>query len=160
VIWPFAARPPVYRALDPADARAVAAIHAEGFARGWPAADVERMLADATTVGDGAATAGWPSQLIGFVLSRVAADEAEILSIGVKRSWQGRRVAAGLLAHHLSRVGQRGAQALFLEVEEGNRPAIALYRRFGFFDVGKRPSYYKKPDGRAANAIVMRRAIG
>ncbi len=160
MIWPFAKRPPIFRALDPADARAVASIHAEGFARGWPAADIERMLADAAILGDGAATAGWPSQLIGFALSRIAADEAEILSIGVRRSWQGRGVAAGLLTRHLSRVGQRGAAALFLEVEDGNAPAIALYRRFGFSKVGERPSYYKKPDGRTANAIVMRRAIG
>ena len=160
MIWPFAPQTPLLRGLAPGDARAVAAIHAEGFARGWPAADVERMLADAAVIGDGAATAGWPSQLIGFVLSRIAADEAEILSIGVRRKHQGRGVAGRLLGHHLARASQRGARAMFLEVEDGNGPAIALYRRFGFSEVGKRPSYHRKPDGATANAVVMRRGLG
>ncbi|WP_342359995.1 ribosomal protein S18-alanine N-acetyltransferase [Terrarubrum flagellatum] len=153
----FAARPILFRPLSSADARAVAHIHAEGFARGWPADEIEAMILDPAVVGDGAATAGWPGALAGFVLSRIAADEAEILSICVRRKNQGKGVAGRLLNHHLSRLGQRGARAVFLEVEEGNTPAIALYRRYGFAEVGRRKSYYPKADGRTADALTMRR---
>lgn len=159
MIWPFAPPSIVMRPLGPGDARDVAQIHAEGFAQGWRVADLERMLTDAAIIGDGATMSGWPSQLAGFALSRIAADEAEILSIGVRRARQGRGVAARLLGRHLSRVAQRGVREMFLEVEEGNAPAIALYRRFGFAEVGRRPSYYRKQDGSAANAIVMRRPL-
>lgn len=155
----FTARPPIFHHLTATDARAAAAIHAEGFARGWSASDIESMIIDPAIVGDGVFVAGWRESLIGFSLSRVAADEAEILSICVRRKDQGRGVAGRLLAHHLSRIGQRGARALFLEVEEGNAPAIALYRRYGFAEIGQRKSYYHKPDGRTANAVVMRREM-
>ena len=155
-----AARAPAIRPLKATDANAVAAIHAEGFARGWPASDIQRMIIDPAMVGDGATTSRWPGALSGFALSRLAADEAEILSIAVKRSERGKGVAAALMASHLSRVAERGARAIFLEVEDGNAAAIALYRRFGFHDVGRRQAYYRKPDGSAAHAIIMRRELG
>ena len=50
-------------------------------------------------------------------------------------------------------------RTLFLEVEEGNAPAIALYKRQGFTDVSRRDAYYRKADGSAATAIVMRRTL-
>jgi ribosomal-protein-alanine N-acetyltransferase len=42
-----------------------------------------------------------------------------------------------------------------LEVEEGNGPAVALYRRAGFREVGRREGYYLKPDGTRASALAM-----
>ncbi|MBN9064293.1 MAG: GNAT family N-acetyltransferase [Rhizobiales bacterium] len=156
----FASRPPVCRPLSVADADAAAAIHAEGFARGWPAGDLESLILDASVVADGCFSAGWLGGLVGFALSRAAGGEAEILSICVRRSEQGRGVGAALLGRHLARVGQRGARQLFLEVEEGNAAAIALYRRFGFQDVGRRKSYYHKPGGGVLDALVMRRPLG
>jgi ribosomal-protein-alanine N-acetyltransferase len=53
--------------------------------------------------------------------------------------------------------GQR-ADALFLEVDETNTPAITLYRRLGFFEVGKRPQYYNSAEGKSG-ALVMRRDL-
>jgi ribosomal-protein-alanine N-acetyltransferase len=156
----FTSRPPVHRAARTADARAIAAIHAEGFARGWPPGDIEALLADAAVAADVAVAGRWPPAIVGFALSRVAVDEAELLSIGVRRSHQARGVAGGLLAAHLAHLGQRGVRALFLEVEEGNAPAARLYSRFGFQTVGRRASYYPKADGRSAQALVMRLAIG
>ena len=51
------------------------------------------------------------------------------------------------------------AEALFLEVDETNRRRIALYRRLGFLQVGKRPRYYETPTAAAAGALVMRRDL-
>ena len=52
-----------------------------------------------------------------------------------------------------------GAKSWFLEVEAQNAPALALYRRFGFEQVGERKSYYKTPKGEAAVALILRRSL-
>ncbi len=91
----------------------------------------------------------------GFVLARVAADEAEILSIAVMP--KARRVGLGrtLLTAAIAEARARGAAAMFLEVAAANAAARALYAQAGFREVGTRPNYY--PGGAAA--LVLRAAL-
>ncbi len=91
----------------------------------------------------------------GFVLARVAADEAEILSIAVMP--KARRVGLGrtLLTAAIAEARARGAAAMFLEVAAANAAARALYAQAGFREVGTRPNYY--PGG--AVALVLRAAL-
>jgi len=96
---------------------------------------------------------------IGFIISRMAADEAEILSVAVARSWRGRGLARGLLDLHLRRLAGYGLSAVFLEVDEDNTPARKLYARAGFREVGRRPAYYQQGPGKASAALVLRRDI-
>ena len=49
---------------------------------------------------------------------------------------------------------------MFLEVAKDNAPALALYERFGFVQVGERAGYYRRADGSRATAIVMRKSLG
>lgn len=97
-------------------------------------------------------------QPVGFVMARVAAEDAEILAIGVLP--QARRAGVGRLLVEAAVAGSRdlGATALFLEVAEDNQAAWTLYKASGFFSVGRRPGYYKRPDGRVA-ALVLRRDL-
>lgn len=146
--------------LDAGQARQVAVLHHQGgFARLWEPAECAALLADPAVVADGVFS-GSSSEPAGFVLSRLAADEAEVLSIVVARS--GRRAGFGraLLAAHLAQLAARGVRRLFLEVEEGNAAAIALYHRFGFATVGRREGYYPRADGSRAAALVMRLDLG
>jgi [ribosomal protein S18]-alanine N-acetyltransferase len=135
-----------------------AAIHAGAFAHGWSAGEVEALLAGFTAFGAVALDPAGPD-LRGFVLSRQAADEAEILTIAVASSWRGLGVGRELLAEHLRQAALRGARMLFLEVDPDNAPALALYRRFGFAKVGERKGYYRKPSGVLAPAWIMRREL-
>ena len=89
----------------------------------------------------------------------MAADEAEILTIAVDSALRRAGVGGDLLRAHLPSVAAAGAARLFLEVDESNAAALALYARFGFVRVGERQGYYKKPDGKAASALVMRRDL-
>ena len=94
--------------------------------------------------------------MIGFILSRMAAGEAEILSVAIAPRQRGRGFARPLLDLHLRRLAGLGTRAVFLEVDESNAPARALYRRAGFRDVGRRQSYYQS----GASALVLRRDLG
>jgi [ribosomal protein S18]-alanine N-acetyltransferase len=148
--------PLVIRHAEMTDARAVAEIHAASFDRPWGLMEFERLLAEENILTHAAAHDNGTE---GFVLSRVAADEAEILSIAVHPRRRGEGIAGRLLAVHREALVLNRIRTLFLEVEEGNAPAIALYKRQGFTDVSRRDAYYRKADGSAATAIVMRRAL-
>lgn len=146
--------------LDVRHARQVAALHHQGgFARLWEPGECAALLADRAVVTEGVflGSAGDPC---GFVMSRVAADEAEILSIVVGSSKRRCGLGQALLCAHMAQLAARGTARLFLEVEEGNAPATGLYQQLGFETVGRREGYYPKPDGSRAAALVMRRDLG
>jgi ribosomal-protein-alanine N-acetyltransferase len=94
--------------------------------------------------------------LIGFILSRHAASEAEILSVAIAPKWRGRGLARPLLNLHLRRLAGFGVRAVFLDVDKSNAPARALYKRAGFHEVGQRQGYYAG----GATALVLRRDLG
>ena len=135
------------------EAARCAALHKTGFAKGWPVAEFERLLSSASVLADGAGQGG---AISGFILSRRAADEAEILTVAVDPIVRKQGLASALLGFHLSRLAQTGVSTLFLEVDEANVAAQTLYRRYGFKRVGERKGYYALPDGRRATALVMR----
>jgi|SRR6476469_8264740 ribosomal-protein-alanine N-acetyltransferase len=147
-------QPPAIRPLHPEDAPAVSAIHAEGFNRAWGPEEVIPMLLDAAVTGHGIGPSR--GRLQGFILSRRAADEAEILTIAVAKKDRGAGLAGRLLRAHLGRLAAQGVRTLFLEVDEDNAPARRLYDRLGFTEVGRRVGYYRRPDGTQATALVMR----
>jgi [ribosomal protein S18]-alanine N-acetyltransferase len=149
----FSRRKPGFSEATARDASAVAAVHGASFQRGWEEDEVYRLLIDPGAVAH-RVTLG--QALIGFVLSRLAAGEAEILSLAVAPAWRGRKLARTLLDLHLRRLAGLGARAVFLEVDQANAPACRLYRQAGFQEVGKRPGYYQG----GGNALVLRRDLG
>lgn len=129
-------------------------IHQACFPFAWSEEDFERLLTAGNVFADGAFHSR-DASLLGFALSRQAADEAEILSIAIDPALQGKGFGRQLLKAHLAQAQTRGVHTLFLEVETGNAAAIKLYRDAGFADVGARPGYYRGRDG-ASGAAVMR----
>ena len=150
--------PPVIRPLRADKAEDCARLHAAGFAHPWSVEEVAALIASVSTL---AAAALDPAsgRLRGFVLARLAADEAEILTIAVDPAARDKGVGRALLAANLRQATNAGARAMFLEVDAGNAAALALYKRLGFAKVGERPGYYRRKDGVRATAVVMRRAL-
>jgi [ribosomal protein S18]-alanine N-acetyltransferase len=149
---------PVLRPLRSDRADQCAALHAACFAHSWSSQEFEALLSNAAVSGE-AAVDPFSDELRGFVLTRLAVDEAEILTIAVDAALRRRGVGRALLAGHMSRLLSQGARTLFLEVERENAAAIALYAKFGFQEVGRRRGYYRKSDGTAATALVLRRDL-
>lgn len=139
---------------------ALAVLHREDFVRPWTGGEFSDLLAQHTVFGFAAFEAGrGKAGPVGFVLARLAAGEAEILTVAVSRAHRRQGLGRQLMDAVLRRLHAQRAEALFLEVDETNAPAIALYRRLGFREVGKRPAYYQAADNRKANALVMRRDL-
>ena len=148
---------PLLGEASPRDAGTIAGLHAASFRRGWSEDELERLLIDRQVIAHRAMSG---RALAGFILSRMAAGEAEILSVAVAARWQGRGLGRRLLDLHLRRLAGCGIGAVFLEVEEGNKPALRLYDRAGFRQVGRRPAYYQQAAGVPVAALVLRRNLG
>jgi [ribosomal protein S18]-alanine N-acetyltransferase len=149
----FSRPEPVLSEAQPRDATAMAALHATSFRRGWSDDEFRSMLGDNAVVAHRAMRG---SKLIGFIISRMAADESEILSVAVATPAQGRGLAGRLLHLHLRRLAGLGVRTAFLEVGENNTPAIRLYTRAGFEHVSRRQGYYQDNAGRQTAALVLR----
>jgi ribosomal-protein-alanine N-acetyltransferase len=152
----FGRAEPVLSQAGPRDARAMAALHGASFHRGWSDGEFERLLSDRNVVVH-RATVG--RNLAGFILSRIAGAEAEILSIAVASSRRSKGLAKRLLDLNLRRLAGLGTRAVFLEVGDDNVPARRLYQRAGFREVGRREGYYRDHTGKASTALVLRRDL-
>lgn len=136
-----------------ADPPRLARIHADSFTvpRPWTAAEIDGLLATPGTflieVPDG------------FLIGRALAGEAELLTLAVAPPARRRGIGATLLAAFLDRAAAAGAGRAFLEVAADNAAARALYARAGFAEAGRRPGYYRRPDGGATDALVLARAL-
>jgi [ribosomal protein S18]-alanine N-acetyltransferase len=137
-------------AVGPGYADALAAIHAAAFreAEVWSAAVLAGQLAQPGNFAliDPAG---------GMLLARVAADEAEILTLAVAPASRRGGIGLGLVAAAMRHAAADGAVAMFLEVASGNAAARALYEKAGFVRVGRRARYY--PQG--GDALVLRAEI-
>lgn len=147
--------PPALSPLATGDCAALASLHAALFPPGWDEAALRSLIA-----GEGAFGFGFRNpRLSGFVLCRVAADEAEVLTLGVASAQRRRGVGRGLLKLAMAAAARRGAAQMFVEVGEDNPPARGLYGRLGFVGVGRREQYYlgtASGAGTGGAALVLR----
>lgn len=152
----FGPAPAIVERATLRDAFRLAQIHGLSFHRGWGEGEFEDMLSQSNTLVD---RLRMRRVLVGFAASRIAADEAEILSIAIAPGQRGRGLSRDLLLTHLGHLAGRGVGTVFLEVEENNQPARRLYDRAGFAMAGRRERYYREPGGAELNALVMRRDL-
>jgi len=90
----------------------------------------------------------------GFIVYRIAADEAEIITIGVAPEMQRQGIASAMIGIIEKTIKNQGVKKIFLEVASDNISAKKLYENCGFSVVGMRPKYY---DG--IDAILMAKDI-
>jgi len=93
------------------------------------------------------------SQIQGFLVGRLSADQAELLNLAVTAAHRRKGAGKTLLAHALREWLSRGAKAVYLEVRESNTGAIAFYEKHGFTAAGRRKGYYHEPDEPALTLV-------
>lgn len=149
------------RALRPEDLPGAAALHATCFPEEpWSAESLAGLLAQPGVCGwllEG--EGGGDPEPIALLLARVAADEAEVLTLCVAPASRRGGHARALLRGALPILAALGARRLLLEVAEDNAAARALYEREGFLLAGRRPEYYSRRRGGAADALLLLREL-
>jgi [ribosomal protein S18]-alanine N-acetyltransferase len=135
------------------DVTALAGLHDQSFItpRPWSAAEFADLLSMTGVFLCGDAE--------GFVMGRALAGEAELLTLAVAPALRRQGRARNLLDAFDNAARIRGAERAFLEVAAGNDPARALYHAAGWLLQGQRKNYYRHPDGRAEDAVIMTRAL-
>ena len=94
-------------------------------------------------------------EIVGHTVLSVAADEAHLLNICVRRDLQGRGYGRLFVRQIIKRAVMLGANQLFLEVRPSNRIAIKLYDSLGFMQVGERKDYYPSDSGREDAQVLV-----
>lgn len=139
----------------PAHAQVLSALHEQGFSQPWSG----QVMADSLNVPGTACQIAFGDKQhqrpLGFIMYRDAADEREILTLCVANDARRRKVAATLLTNMLAQSRETSLQKIFLEVNEENQPAINLYNKHDFSSCGKRPGYYRGPNGEKCDGVIM-----
>jgi len=140
--------------VGPEAADLLALLHAEAFrpADRWGTQAIGLLLA---LPGHFALLAEADGGPVGFAMGRVAAGEAEVLTLAVRPARRREGAGLALMRALMAEAARRGAEALFLEVAEGNAAARRLYADLGATEAGRRRRYY--PDG--SDALVLRAGL-
>lgn len=135
------------------DVEALARIHAAAFTTPapWSAAEIAGFLS--------LPHAFLLSRPQGFLIGTAVAGEAELVTLAVDPPARRQGHATALVAAFLRQARALGAETAFLEVAAENPAAIAVYESQGFVCTGRRPGYYRAPDGKRGDALIMSRAL-
>ena len=136
----------------------LALLHAPLFPAGWNAAAFRQLLDHPGSTAF-IARAGEPLETTGFVVGRLIADEAEILTLGVRETWQRRGIGRRLVEAFCRAAAKAEARRLYLEVAADNATALRLYQRLGFAESGRRKAYYERPGMPSEDAIILSLAL-
>ena len=92
----------------------------------------------------------------GYIGSQSVLDGADIMNVAVHPEYRRQGIGRDLVQALATALRENGIQILMLEVRQSNAPAIALYEKLGFRQVGMRPNYYRNPK---ENALIMRKEL-
>ena len=149
-------RPVQIEAAGLAHATLLAHLHALCFKVPWTDKAFASLLATPGTLAFLAVLAQ-TEEPVGFILLRRVQAEAEILSIGVTPTARSLGIGGKLLQQV---AGLQGLEMLFLDVAADNESALALYRREGFKEVGRRSAYYARGSDTPVDSLTMKRELG
>ena len=96
----------------------------------------------------------WDDAVVGYIGSQSSCDETDVMNVAVHPDFRRKGIAESLIETLIMELKNRGSRALMLEVRASNAPAIALYEKLGFQQVGCRKNYYRNPK---EDALILRK---
>lgn len=143
----------IIREMKREDVPAIAALEARCFSDPWSersiASELDNRLAYWLVAEDNGVLAG-------YVGSQSVLDGADMMNLAVTPEYRRQGVGEQLVNKLAEHLRDRGIIALLLEVRVSNAPAIALYEKLGFEQVGRRPRYYTNP---REDALILRKEL-
>lgn len=141
------------RPMTERDIDAVAAMEQACFSDPWPREILAAELTNPISLWLVAVADGC---VCGYVGSQTCGEQSDMMNLAVAESARRQGIGARLVSELTARLFRQGCRELTLEVRESNAAALALYRRLGFEQVGRRPDYYYHP--REA-ALILRKEL-
>ena len=129
----------LFRAMTPADARAVAELELKIFAMPWSREDFFREMRNELAA---YVVAELDGKIVAYAGAWVSFDQAEVMHVAVDEKFRGQGIGTLLFGELIKTVKARGATSITLEVRPSNTPAVKLYESFGLKSVGRRKGYY------------------
>lgn len=143
------------RPMDETDLAQVLRVERRSYQFPW----TEAVFRDCMRVG----YACWVRQedglVAGYLIMSMAAGEAHVLNLCVDRGFRRRGYGQELLEHAITTAERMAAETVFLEVRPSNTPALELYMRLGFSEVGTRPGYYPAHGGQREDGLILARPL-
>ena len=118
-----------------------------------PPVDVEARAVSWTL--DGTLVAGADGEIVGSIHVDASRHGFGEIGMAVARAWRGRGVGSALLAAAIDDARERGLHKLSLSVFAHNAAGIALYRKYGFVEEGRRVKQYRRQSGELWDAVDM-----
>ncbi len=140
-----------YELMQECHIPAVSQLEIENFSEPWSENSLRSELTNPLALWV-VATDG--DRVLGYVGSQIVPDEADMMNLAVSKYCRRMGIGEGLVMNLLEKLKEREVRVLSLEVRASNLPAIALYEKLGFLQVGRRPGYYTKPK---EDALILRK---
>lgn len=140
-----------YLLMNASHIQAIAEIEAECFSMPWSVNSINSELNNPLSLWIVACDGG---KVVGYVGSQSVMGEADMMNLGVTESYRRRGIGGALVRELVAQLYKSGVHSLTLEVRESNAPAISLYDKLGFIQVGRRPNYYSNPK---EDALILRK---
>ena len=90
----------------------------------------------------------------GYIGSQTVMDETDMMNVAVHPDFRRKGIAEALVNDLVENLKQVGSHCLTLEVRASNTPAITLYEKLGFSEIGRRKNYYRNP---REDALILRK---
>jgi len=97
----------------------------------------------------------WKKSLAGYILAKIALDQADIISFIIKKEFRRKKYGTILFTKFVNYLKTKGVERIFLEVSKKNIPALNFYFCIGFERVGYRQNYYKNKNGNVDAEVLM-----
>lgn len=140
-----------YAIMDQSHVKQVAQLEAVCFSAPWSEGSVRSELTNPLSLW---LVALEENRVVGYVGSQSVLGESDMMNLAVMPEYRGQGIATELVCRLISQLSAKGNYCLTLEVRISNMPAIMLYEKLGFTQVGKRPNYYSDPK---EDALILRK---